>query len=767
MIDIGQDLDLYANEAVEITKQVKDLKEITVNETEFSREFSIPANNKNNQIFGFYANIDVDSVIDPHKALPARWSFDLNVRFTGVLEIKGCTYKNGLPESYTLVFYGRVKNLAAEFGEDKLTDIDWSDYNHLLTYSNVKDSWLGNLLSGDIVYPLIDYSKGFYFTDPTLNIEGNIRNEANGILLGDLKPAIKLRAFLKTIFSNYGLTLTGTIDDTDFDTVFVQPNASSGGLIDYEEYQNNTVSVNALSGFDIPVNGDEVIAELDNEVQDVNDNWNDSTYTFTAPTTGSYTFYTFFQVFTAGSALISATNYIKVNGVIQQEQNYSNTGNLSSEVTTSRNITVSLTAGDELQLAFKENLSTAANMSVTQCSLQTVDFPTVEENATQVFLNTVPDDKVTDFLNQVLKSFRWIVVPGDNVTDWKILSEADWRSTATTRDWSTYIDLKTISYKKPTVYKNIKLTFQESESAVHTNFEEIANRRFGEVDVSTDVDFGEDELVVESPFTLWPPSIYLVLDVEGLVIDTIAFDMYKMLDIEGSSTQDKYLLFHNSSEISFTPYTYYLQDGVSVGDPTFAEQISYPVCRFYSLDGSTIAQNTDNSLAYAVETPFYGLPPLETVYKKYWQDQFYKLYAKGSRIATAIFYLPKSQFLAWELNDRIFCEGRYWVIDKLTYNTGTEQAKAELRSDDPIINRATLDSVNAGGLATFTGAVDSFSITGNNLKTIGGNNYLNTSKKALLNNKMTYTDAKTNIFNTYITNIINTLNENILTWGES
>jgi hypothetical protein len=287
------------------------------------------------------------------------------------------------------------------------------------------------------------------------------------------------------------------------------------------------------------------------------------------------------------------------------------------------------------------------------------------------------------------------------------------------------------------------------------------------VDVSTDVDFGEDELVVKSPFTLWPPSIYLVLDVEGLVIDTIAFDMYKMLDIEGSSTQDKYLLFHNSSEISFTPYTYYLQDGVSVGDPTFAEQISYPVCRFYSLDGSTIAQNTDNSLAYAVETPFYGLPPLETVYKKYWQDQFYKLYAKGSRIATAIFYLPKSQFLAWELNDRIFCEGRYWVIDKLTYNTGTEQAKAELRSDDPIINRATLDSVNAGGLATFTGAVDSFSITGNNLKTIGGNNYLNTSKKALLNNKMTYTDAKTNIFNTYITNIINTLNENILTWGES
>jgi hypothetical protein len=767
MIDIGQDLDLYEDEAVEITKRVKELQEITLNETEFSREFNIPANNKNNLAFGFYANIDVDSTIDPHKSIEAMWTIDLAARFTGVLEIKGCTYKDGKPYSYTLVFYGRVKNLAAVFGEDKLTVIDWSDYDHILSYANVKSSWFGNLLSGNIMYPLIDYYRNYFFGDPSQNIEGNIRNVSNGIFLGDLKPAMKLRAFLKTIFTHYGLTLTGTIDDTDFDTVFIQPNNQSGGLIDYGEYQNNTVSVNALSGFDIPVNGDEVIAELDNEVQDVNDNWNDTTYTFTAPVTGSYTFYTFFQIFTTGSALISATNYIKVNGVIQQEQNYSNEGNLATEVTTSRFITVTLTAGDELQLAFKENLSTAANMVVNQSSLQTVDFPTLEENITQNFVNTVPDDNVIDFINSFLKAYRFIIAPGSTNTEWQILSEADWRANGVTRDWSNFVDLKNISYKKPVVYKNLRLTFQESKSAVHTSFQEIARRRFGEVDITTDVDFGEKELVIESPFTLWPPSVYNVLNAEGAIQDTIAFDLYKMIDIEGSSTQDKYLLFHNWQSVSFVPYPYYLQDGVSVGDPTFAQQIAYPNCKFYYSDDSTIAENDDLSLTYAVENVFLGVPPLETVYKKYWQDQFYKLYAKGSRIATSIFHLPRSQFLSWELNDRIFCEGRFWVIDELAYNTGTEQAKAVLRSDDPIVDRATLDSVDAGGKATFTGTPDSFSITGNNMKKRGSDLFIGTSKAALLNNKLRYTEAKTQIFNTYITNIINTLNENILTWGES
>jgi hypothetical protein len=766
MIDIGQDLDLYEDEAVEITKRVKELQEITLNETEFSREFNIPANNKNNLAFAFYANIDVDSTIDPHKSIEAMWTIDLAARFTGVLEIKGCTYKDGKPYSYTLVFYGRVKNLSGIFGEDKLTDIDWSAFDHTLNYTNVKGSWGGNLLSGNIMYPLVDYGKNYFFGASSQNIDGNIRNEANGILLPDLKPAMKLRAFLKTIFTHYNITLTGTIDASDFDTVFIQPNNQSGAIIDYGEFLSDTVYVKSSTSFSLPSNYNEVIAELDEEVQDVNDNWDDSTYTFTAPMTGSYTFFASFIITTTAIGVINATNFIKVNGVTSQEQDYTN-GSPGLNLVTDRIIIIPLIAGDEIQLGFKRNLDTATPNTVTECSLQTVNFPTVEQNSTQNFVNTVPDDNVIDFINSFLKAYRFVIIPSATVNEWQILSEADWRASGVTRDWSNFIDLKNVSYKKPVVYKNLRLTFQESESAVHTAFQEIARRRFGEVDISTDVDFGEKELVIESPFTLWPPSVYQVLNILGGVEDTIAFDLYKMIDIEGSSTQDKYLLFHNWQSVSFTAYKYYLQDGIVGGNPTFAQQIAYPNCKFYYNDALTIPQNNDLALTYAIENVFIGVPPLETVYKKYWQDQFYKLYAKGSRIATAIFYLPRSQFLSWELNDRIFCEGRFWVIDELSYNTGTEQAKAVLRSDDPIVDRATLDSVDAGGKATFTGTTDSFSITGNNMKQRGSDLFIGTSKAALLNNKLRYTEAKTQIFNTYITNIINTLNENILTWGES
>ena len=165
MIDIANDLDLYQDELVEITKRAKDTREITVAESEFSKTFSVPSTARNNAAFGYYANIEVDSTINPHKAIPAFWTVYLNTRYTGVIEVKGCVYENGYPKSYNLVFYGRIKNLATVFGEDRLTDVDWSSLDHELSYTNVFNSWLGNLQSGDIMYPLIDYEKNFFLGD--------------------------------------------------------------------------------------------------------------------------------------------------------------------------------------------------------------------------------------------------------------------------------------------------------------------------------------------------------------------------------------------------------------------------------------------------------------------------------------------------------------------------------------------------------------------------------------------------------------------------
>jgi hypothetical protein len=762
MIDIGQDLDLYEDEAVEITKRVKELQEITLNETEFSREFNIPANNKNNLAFAFYANIDVDSTIDPHKSIEAMWTIDLAARFTGVLEIKGCTYKDGKPYSYILVFYGRVKNLGAKFGEDKLTDIDWTDYDHTLSFLNVIDSWSGTLLSGDIMYPLVDYEKNYFFGPSGLNVDGNIANIQNGILLNDLKPAIRLRAMMQAIFANYGLTVSGTIDEDQFDNLYVQPNQNAGGMVDYESISINDVY--AISSDSFPIDpGVGQVSIIDNELQDDGGNYNNSTYTFTAPSTGTYFLNSLFLIQPFSSGPISAQVSFRVNGVDLFTQSYVDVSIIQDILSA---VSLELEAGDTVQIFIKNTGFTTIRVLSSTISVSGTSAGLVGSN---INLNlTMPDDKVVDYLNSVLKAFRWVVVPGTNVSEWQILSESDWRAQGVVRDWSDHIDLKNITYRKPVVYKNIRLTFAESKSAVHTAFEEIANRRFGEVAIKTDVDFGEDQLLVESPFTLWPPSHLEVLNAENEDIGDNLMTIYKMLDVEGSKTKDKYLLFYNQGITFTTSYTYYLQNGFTGSTINYAALSAYPLCAFYDNDVITdLPDNNDYSSTYSIEFPYYGTPPLDNFYIRYWQDELYNTYARGSRVATAVFSLPRAQFLTYELQDTIFCEGRNWTIDELSYNTGTELAKATLRSENPIVDRAILTGVEFGGKANFTGTPDSFAITSQNMVKRGSDYFVATPKSGLLNNKLRYTEAKNQIFNTYITNIINTLNENILTWGES
>lgn len=760
MIDIANDLDLYDDELVEITKRAKETREIVVSGSEFSKTFSVPSTARNNAVFGYYANIEVDSTINPHKAIPAFWTVYLNTRYSGVLEVKGCVYENGYPKSYNLVFYGRVRNLASVFGEDRLTDIDWSSLDHELNYDNVYDSWGGDLFGGDVMYPLIDYEKNFFMGDSSQNIAGNIRNQSNGILLGDLKPALKFRKMIQLIFENYGLSISGTLDDASMDNLFVQPNNRAGSLVNYEEFSENYIEVFGTDQ-DLPTDNSNLILEMPTEVQDDNNNWTGDD-TFTAPLPGDYTFsWQITASVGAPSPFFKFETFVLVNGVESNVAEYSST--LFDTLNPTRFITLNLSAGDTVQFGAREVLLINPTITIDLSRVKTLDLPSIESGVTMQFINTMPNDKIVDFINGILKAYRWVVVPGEFESEWKFLSESDWRAEGTSRDWSNYINLNTISYQKPNVYKSIRLTTAESKSAIQTAFFAEQQRRFGEIHITPDIDFGQDSFEVESPFTLWPPSIYNVLGEDGEVLEISPITIYKMLDIEGSPTQDKFLMFYNNQTIGVLPASqnYYLQSGSSGGDPTLISMIEYPVCGF--ADGGEVYENGDNTSTYSIESPLVGAPPIETIYKKYWEFDLYNIYADGARVCTADFYLPQDQFLSFELNDTIFCEGRRWYIDEFTYNTLTGKAKVVMRSKEPIEKRARVNGVEGGGKIEFSDTPDAFVRSSVNAgANLAGSYYLNTAKSALLGNRLTYTEAKTNVFVTYV----NGVTGDLLGWGD-
>ena len=81
---IGEEqLDLYADENIEINSSVTDIEDIEKNTTEFTKDFTVPASNKNNRLFKHYYNADIDN------------TFDARIKVDGGILLNGFVYKLG------------------------------------------------------------------------------------------------------------------------------------------------------------------------------------------------------------------------------------------------------------------------------------------------------------------------------------------------------------------------------------------------------------------------------------------------------------------------------------------------------------------------------------------------------------------------------------------------------------------------------------------------------------------------------------------------
>ena len=182
--------DLNGDETLTLTRQLKDVQNLSLATTDFSQEFNLPASRNSNATFEQYFQEGVKlSTWNPFLKLPAKILVESLPIFEGCIELTGVTYEKGIPTFYNIIFYGNVRNSLTEFDQKSLIDMDWSAYDHTVSYANVKLSWSQSLLSGDILYPVVDWYKGFvYSQDP---LENNITDAASGIEINDLRPMIK------------------------------------------------------------------------------------------------------------------------------------------------------------------------------------------------------------------------------------------------------------------------------------------------------------------------------------------------------------------------------------------------------------------------------------------------------------------------------------------------------------------------------------------------------------------------------------------------
>jgi len=207
-VDISQEID------VDFTFSISDIKEVDKRNTSYSKSMNLPNTSNNQKIFGYIFDIstqtDYDSTLrnvffnfNPAKQAKAQLFVNNVMVYDGVLRLIEINNTDG-NITYNVNLFGKLYDILSAMGERTLTDIDWSDYNHIYDWTNVNTSWYRNeWVSGEqnYVYPLIDYG---YTTD---GIEYPLRN---------FKPALFVREIIQRIFDSIGFQFYSPFFDTEY-----------------------------------------------------------------------------------------------------------------------------------------------------------------------------------------------------------------------------------------------------------------------------------------------------------------------------------------------------------------------------------------------------------------------------------------------------------------------------------------------------------------------------------------------------------------------
>ena len=464
-------LDLFDDENISIKSSIADTQDITKNTTDFTKSFTVPATDINNEIFKHYYNANIDNGFDARIKVDGKIELDGIPFKTGKFRLNKVSIKNGQPSSYTINFWGNLISFKNKFKNDYISDLDLSAYTHDLDSANVRTGLTSSLFSGDIIYNLLVKKQYYYNSDTSDNTDTDeLTNIAynggtNSVKLTDLRPSIKLKAIIEAIESKYNIAFT---DDffgrVEFDNLYMWLNndseKSAGGdtqMVDFDggnsDYMNHTTNIGSyiasgiIRKFDLnltvtPATGyEDVEYTIITYVDDVD------------ITNNSYT----------GAHV--RTDTIDVNSINAKEVYY--------EIVTNSEFSYST----NLEQIGRSILAPVVTVNTTSSTNIIESVLTVNEE--------LPKIKVIDFLKGLFKMFKMVVIPIDEINVY-VNTLNDYYSAGDLIDITKYVDFESYNVERGDILNEINYNFEDGETILQNQFK-----------LNTGLYYGDEELLLE------------------------------------------------------------------------------------------------------------------------------------------------------------------------------------------------------------------------------------------------------------------------------
>jgi len=536
-------LDLMEDISTEFTYTIDDITDFGSKNTSYSKTISITGTATNNKIFGFI--FDLGNANDTDDSLPnVNYNFNASKQanckifidkiqiFKGTLRILEIVIDDKTIE-YQCSVVGDLGGFMTELGNKRLTDLDFSEYDHVYNVSNIKSSWEvsgargtnnSNAYGSGYFYPLIDYgnvSTGLY---GTAKVDFQVKA---------YRPALFVAEYLEKIFADTDYTYTLDLlpgDQQLFNRLIIPHNqkelTKASGLgfsaISFTGLSENTTNPSYIS-FPTQYILGSFVSSLSNTL---------FTYTSSTILTGDLTF-NIKGTWSSARPFGGITFNVYKNGVVigSHTQPYTNTI-LDVNIIINN---VSFDLNDTLRVGWSAPKAAGTNsqINVSSGSLNITSLSKlvqVNYGETITINSTLPNRIFQrDFFLSITKMFN-LYVYQDTWDDKKILIKPYINfypeTSATALDWSNKIDRSKALSIKPMSELNARYfhyKFKEDNDFYNENYNKKYNESYGDRIYDTEYDFSKetDTLdVIFAPSILYQktgtdkiyPAIYKVSD---------------------------------------------------------------------------------------------------------------------------------------------------------------------------------------------------------------------------------------------------------------
>ena len=676
-------LELFNDETINLTSTVQNVQDISKTFTDFSQSFTIPANDHNNRILQHFYQSDVNALFDYNLRLDSFIEIDLTFFRRGKLQVEKANLKNGRPESYTVTFYGDGRTLKDYFGEDLLSDLDYTALSHKYTSAEILNRIDGTTMD-DVKYPLITSNRIWEYQSASVDVptpnwltstltNNDIHTNSGAINKNELFPALRVAKIFDLIEAKYGVTFNGTfLSDKRFTDLFLWYKSTETLITTSLSYDVDMTAVtptflvyDLTNKVDLTTNEIQVdfIPNVISHIINLN--------VTSAVNPDDY----FIDVYQNGNLF----NSIQGSGVASYQLAlvFNNSGLDST-------YSFKLRSNAPNLIAFNVRYNVNYFSSTLPLTLVTdyvdITCANIIFDANVNLAANAPKMKVADFFSGILKTFNMVCVSsGVNVYDVAPLD--DWYGQGAIIDITQDTDIASIDVARMPLYKKIQFKFADSECMLNRFFSQTFNRNYGDTTYQYNYDGGE--FTVELPFE-------------------------NLLQSKFNGTQNLQLGYSLNSE--FAPY---------IPKPVLLYQYDSQDTNFkYANDGgghSTVTSylpfgqdlrynNTDLTLNFAPDTStLIDIPIEQTLFAQYYFSYLYNLYNLKQRLVTVKTILPVGVLTNLKLNDRLIIRDKRYVINDMKTNLTTGEVQFALYLDfRPMINKVPFINIPASGGSAVT-----------------------------------------------------------------